>query len=292
MSDGKIEVRLATKERHFVRVFKDFLATKHLTTEEKMVYIALKSFVDFNEDEGQVYPSMDILCRLTSMSRPRATRTITSLIRKGIVKKERRGLAKTNVYTLYDNPSMWGAETEEELRELTETRIPYSTQELKEELKRRGVVIETQKEPVSATDQSTDTSTFSDNSATNNPTMREPHCQERYSIEDVRELFDYSILLNECYRQDVDSVISILYDTLNSTKKTIRISGEDRPTMAVISKLMKLSHEEILYSIEKYNSVTDRIKNPTAYMLTILYGAKEQMNLDINNQVHHDLNGK
>lgn len=33
----------------------------------------------------------------------------------------------------------------------------------------------------------------------------------------------------------------------------------------------------------------ERIKNPTAYMLTLLYNAKEQMNFDISNQVQHDM---
>lgn len=35
---------------------------------------------------------------------------------------------------------------------------------------------------------------------------------------------------------------------------------------------------------------TERIRNPSAYMLTLLYNAKEQMHLDIVNQVSHDSN--
>ena len=59
--------------------------------------------------------------------------------------------------------------------------------------------------------------------------------------------------------------------------------------MVVIGKLMKLDYSEIMYCIEKYSEQTERIKNPTAYMLTLLYNAKEQMNLDISNQVQHDM---
>ncbi len=59
--------------------------------------------------------------------------------------------------------------------------------------------------------------------------------------------------------------------------------------MIVIGKLMKLDYSEIMYCIEKYSEQTERIKNPTAYMLTLLYNAKEQMNLDIANQVQHDM---
>ena len=297
MAEERMEVQLAIPERHHVKVYKDFLATKHLTTEEKMIYIALKSFVTYGQDEGQVYPSMATLCQLTSMSRPRATRAITSLIKKGVVTKKRRGLTKSNIYTLYDNPSMWGAESAEEMHVLAKNIIPFSTQEMLDELKRRGVIeiVDTKKELSSGTGQSPEESTSFENLnivlTTNNSTMDFSGCQERYSMDDIHELFDYAVLVNDerCSSKDLDAVMDILYDALNTTKQTIRVSGESKPAMHVISKLMKLSYEEILYSIKKYNERTEKIGNPKAYMLTILYGAKEQMHLDINNQVQHDL---
>ena len=162
MAEDKIEVQSATQERLYVRVYHDFLGTKHLTSEEKIVYIVLKSFLNFKYDEGQVFPSMSLLCQLTSMSRPRATRIITSLIKKGAVKKERRGLTKSNLYTLYDNPSMWAADTVDGMRDAAEYKIPYSTQELLQELKRRGIIAETKKEPASGTGQSSEASTSFD----------------------------------------------------------------------------------------------------------------------------------
>ena len=299
MAKDRIDVQLAIPERHHVKVYKDFLATKHLTTEEKMVYIALKSFVTYGQDEGQVYPSMDTLCQLTSMSRPRATRTITSLIKKGVVTKKRRGHTKSNIYTLNDNPSMWAAGSEEEMHDLAADIIPFSTQDMLAELKRRGAIeiVETKKELSTGTDQSSEESTsfnkFNIVLTTNHRTKNAAECQERYSVDEVRALFDYDILVKDkrCSVSDLDAVIDILYDTLNTTKETIRVSGENKPSIVVISKLLKLTYEEILYAIEKYNSITDRIRDPKAYMLTILYTAKEQMNLDLNNQVKHDLYG-
>ena len=83
--------------------------------------------------------------------------------------------------------------------------------------------------------------------------------------------------------------MSILYTAMNTTKPTIRIAGEDKPTMVVLSKLMKLHKESIMYAIEMFSKQTERIKNPTAYMLTILYNAPEQFNLDIQNRVSHDM---
>ena len=80
-------------------------------------------------------------------------------------------------------------------------------------------------------------------------------------------------------------MITILYDTLNTTKKTIRIAGENLPAMVVIGKLMKLTRDEILYSIRMFNESVSEIKNHRAYMLTILYRAKEQYALNIQNQI-------
>ena len=299
MAEDVFEVQLATSERRYTKVYNDFLNTDHLTTEEKMVYIALKSFVTYGQDEGQVFPSMETLCRLTSMSRPRATRAITSLIKKGVVKKKRRGLTQSNIYTLYDNAAMWAAGSAQEMRDLAESNISLSSREMIEELKRRGVIeiIETKKEPAAGTDQSSDASTSSEKLnivlTTSNSTMDTAVCQERYSMEDVRELFDYAVLVKDkrCSERDLDAVMDILYDTLNTTKPTIRIAGENKPTMVVIGRLMKLSYEEIQYSIQKFNERTDRILNPKAYLLTVLYGAVGQMNLDVNNQVRYDMRG-
>ena len=299
MAAERFEVQNARPERRYAKVYHDFLRTKNLTTEEKMVYIALKSFINFKEDEGKVFPSMETLCQLTSMSRPRATRAITSLIRKGVVKKKRQGLTKTNIYTLNDNSALWAAETVEEMHKVAESSIPYTSQEMLEELKRRGVIsdkvieILTKKEPSSGTDQSSDESTSSNLSVvstTNNSTVRQSESQERYTMEDIRMLYDYSILVGDKQLDvnDVDAVMDILYDVLNTTKKTIRVAKENKPTMVVIGKFLRLTAEEIRYSIQKYNGIAEKISNPKAYMLTILYSAREQLSLEITNQVRHD----
>lgn len=93
---------------------------------------------------------------------------------------------------------------------------------------------------------------------------------------------------NPYEKQHIDSVMDILHTTLNTSKKTIRIAGTNKPTMVVIGKLMKLNNESIMYAIKKFKEQTERIKNPTSYMLTILYMAPEQFQLDITNQVQHD----
>lgn len=294
MAVEQFQVQLATPEREFVRVYKDFLNSEILSVEEKMVYIALKSFVTYGQDTGKVFPSMDTLCRLTSLSRPRATRTISSLEKKGIVKKTRRGLTKSNLYTLIDIPDMWKATTEEELKELSETKIQLSDEELIAELERRGRIKiikekELESEPTKAQTQALELNQYD----IINTTINSKGCQEaeRYSLEQIKVYYNYDIMIhdNPYQRSEIDSVMNILHTALNTTKQTIRIAGEEKPSMAVIGKLMKLTSSGIIYCIEKYQEQTERIKNPTSYMLTLLYNVEEQMNLDITNQVQHDM---
>lgn len=293
--EDKIIVQLARPEREYVKVYKDFLNCKLLTAEEKLIYIALKSFVTYGRDKDEVYPSMETLCKITSMSKPRATRTITSLVKKGIIKKQRRGLTKANLYTIVDVPSMWGTDTLEEMKTVSESQMSDKTnEELIEELIKRGVITivkekELESEPTKEQNQALEYN----QSYRVNTTMNSNKSQEleRYTIDQIRQKFDYDILVNDkpLWQNDIDSVFSILHTVLNTTKETIRVDREDKPTKVVIDKLKKLDYSEIMYCIEKYNEQTERIKNPTAYMLTLLYKAKEQMNLDISNQVQHDM---
>lgn len=298
MTIDRMEVRSSVPVRKFVRVYKDFLESETMTAEEKLIFIALKSFVEFGRDEDEVYPSMATICKITGMSRPRATRTINSLVSKGIVKKQRRGLTKPNLYTIADYPSMWSAEGVEERRQLLDTEIPYTSDQLISELVRRGVLTEEavadkKIEPQSAATDSDPNGRLSIFSTINNITNKNKERQE-YTMKYLHELFEYDVLVQrqEYGTEDLDSVLDIIYDALNTTKDTIRINGEEKPAAVVRSKLLKLDATDIEYAIEKFRSVTDRIKNPKAYMLTILYGAKEQRNLDVTNDVSHDLYGE
>lgn len=298
MTNDRIDVMSSVPVRKFVRVYQDFLYSDILTAEEKLVFIALKSFVDFTQDEDEVFPSMDTICKITGMSRPRATRTINSLVSKGIVKKQRRGLTKPNLYTIADYPAMWSAAGVEERRELLDTEIPYTSDQLVEELVRRGVLTKDQiadnkKGSDSAATDTDPNGRFDIFSTISNCTNKSTERQE-YPMQSIKELFEYDVLVQrqEYGTDDLDSVMDIIYDALNTTKDTIRINGEDKPAEVVRSKLLKLDATDIEYAIEKFRSVTDRIKNPRAYMLTILYGAKEQRSLDVTNNVSHDLYGQ
>ena len=67
--------------------------------------------------------------------------------------------------------------------------------------------------------------------------------------------------------------------------------GEDKPAAVVKSRLLKLDRLDIDYAIEQYQKQVTKVHNHKAYMLTVLYQAKSQGELDISNQVMYDFYG-
>lgn len=286
------KIQLATDQRPFIMVYQDFLESNILDNYyQRLVYIYLKKFAD---SKNQCYPSVKTISKQSGISVNKVKITLKELEEKGIIAKANRsrpdGGKSSNLYTLYDYRELWNAGSSEEVAAVIDG---IQEKYMIEALTAKGYYITKEKglasEPTKAHTQAPQLNQFDIVNTTTN--SGESQDLERYTLDQIKQLFDYEIMIqdNPYRQQDIDSVMNILYTTMNTTKATIRISGEDKPSMVVIGKLMKLSYSEIIYAIEKYQEQTERIKNPTSYMLTLLYNAKEQMNLDITNQVSHDM---
>lgn len=283
--------KVSTEFSNFTIFHNEFIDSELLSGYEKLVFMAIKRHL--NSESSQAFPSIKTICSHTGLSKPTVIKAIKSLEDKEILTVEHRESEDrghmSNLYTLMDYKEMWKASSAKDMKAIAKTKKYEWAKQIIEAA--GGRVIE--KEPKSETDQSTDLSPINKHfSETNNIVKKnESQPQERYSLEDIHELFEYYVMINDFpqLRPDVDNVITILYETLNTSKKTIRIAGEDLPAMPVIGKLMKLTRDEILYSIRKYAENVSPVKSPRAYMLTILYRAKEQYALDIQNQVNRNL---
>lgn len=289
------KIKSATDQRKFTLVYNDFLESDLLNHYEKSVFIALKKYAD--NDTMRAFPSLNKLHKITGISLSQVRRSIDHMKELGVISVEHRTDEdkghQSNLYTLYDYAEIWSVGSSENVAAVVEE---VSEMKLVAELRSRGYTVIKEKELVSTepTKVTVETSTKQFNQFDIvNTTINSAKSQdlERYTIDQIKQLFDYDVMVrdNPYRQQDIDSVMDILHTTMNTTKSTIRIAGEDKPSMVVIGKLMKLSYSEIIYAIEKYQEQTERIKNPTSYMLTLLYNAKEQMNLDITNQVSHDM---
>ena len=286
------KIRSATDQRKFTIVYNDFLESDLLDKHEKLVYIAIKRFAD--NETLTAFPSLKTLHKMTGISVRWIKKSIEHMEELGIISVEHRTSEdkgnQSNLYTLHDYAEIWSVGSSEDIAAVADE---ISEMKLVAELRSRGYTVTKEKgletEPTKAQNQALDLKPFNIVNTTTN--SGESQDLERYTLDQIKQLFDYDIMIhdNPYRQQDIDSVVNILYTTMNTTKATIRIAGEDKPSMVVVGKLMKLSYSEIIYAIEKYQEQTERIKNPTSYMLTLLYNAEEQMNLDITNQVSHNM---
>ena len=109
----------------------------------------------------------------------------------------------------------------------------------------------------------------------------------------LKENIEYDILRkNLGYDCDLlDEILDILVDTVCSTRKMIRIGGEDYPKEVVKSRLLKLDSGHIEYVISSLHENTTKVRNIRAYLLTSLYNAPTTINSYYTALVNHDMYG-
>lgn len=290
----------------FTIINNGLIETDLLTEHEKMVYIVIRKYL--NQEKQTAFPGMTTIAREARICKSVVIKAIQGLEEKGllIVKRQttKYNEKKTNVYYFNDFVELWKAKTIDELKKIA-TEMPLSLTDdeiidraLQIDKKKRQKLytqlakeFEKEKEPVSEPTKAHTQALINQNISNKQNTTNELKSQaERYTMEDIKALYEYDNLIVQypIKHTDIDIVFDILYDTLNSTKKTIRVGSESKPQMVVIGKLMKLQPNDLIYSIDKYHEQTGRIKNVKAYLLTVLYGSREQQHLDIINLGHYN----
>lgn len=263
------------KQRPFTVIYHDFLESSLLNTYEKMVFIVLKRFSD---NKNQCFPSLKKIADITQISRRKIQDTLKTLEQKHVISVETRFDADSrqtsNLYILHDHAETWHSENDENAK-------TDETAEMKliAELQSMGYTVTKEKEPDSEPPKVQNQTKNNQYDVYDYTTkLKESQVPERYTLEQIHQFFSYDVMVsdNPDRQCDIDYVMNIIYATVNTAKPTIRISREDKPVMTVISRLMNLNKETILYVIEKFSKQTGRIDKPKSYMLTMLYHAPEQ----------------
>ena len=98
--------------------------------------------------------------------------------------------------------------------------------------------------------------------------------QKNSLLTEIKEKFSYNQLVSAKpqYELHINFAFQILYEALASDEKIIKIKGIGQKAEFVQAKLLNLKPEEILYVAEKYSQL-EEVKNPEAYMLSMLYCA-------------------
>ena len=92
-------------------------------------------------------------------------------------------------------------------------------------------------------------------------------------------------------KDELDEILDLMLETVCSTKKTIRIGGEDKPIEVVKSRMMKLDQFHIEYVLETLGKNTTEVRNIRGYLLTTLYNAPGTIGSYYKQRVQHDLYG-
>lgn len=279
-------IKLASDQRPFVMAYWDFIESNLFDWNEKRIVIILKKFAN---SKNQCFPSIETLCKLSQLSKTTVLKTLKSLETKKAIKiehrKDKNNGSQSNLYTLYDFKELWNAESIEQIKET----VDIEELQLFELAKKKGYRLEKEKKPSSKPTKVKDDDLNKNHLSKKNNTKEKEKSQEEnkndITLDEIKRIYQYDKLIQENLekKQDIDSIINIIHNVMN-TDKAVRISGKFTKADIVKEKLKKLTPEHILYVIKKFGEQTKEIKNPTAYLITMLYHAPEQYNLDKINQ--------
>ena len=128
---------------------------------------------------------------------------------------------------------------------------------------------------------------------TNLTSVRQQMKMDRMELcrEQIRENIDYEYLAqnHSLDLEIIDGYVEIMVEACCSDKDFVRICGEQMPTGFVKNRLLKLTHEHIVYVLDCMRNNTTLIGNVKAYTLAALYNAPVTIAQHYASLVSHDM---
>ena len=90
-------------------------------------------------------------------------------------------------------------------------------------------------------------------------------------------------------REQLDEIVDILLETVCTSRKSIRVAGDDYPAELVKSKFMKLDSSHIEFVMDCLQKNTTQVRNMKQYLLAVLFNAPTTMNNHFTSLVNHDM---
>jgi len=107
----------------------------------------------------------------------------------------------------------------------------------------------------------------------------------------IKDNIEYDILCTRYDPERMTEILELILETVCSTRKTIRIGGEDFPAEVVKSRFMKIGQFHIEYVFDCIDKNATKIYNIRSYLLTTLYNAPATMGHYYAAEVSHDFYG-
>lgn len=128
----------------------------------------------------------------------------------------------------------------------------------------------------------------------NNPNINKPdstYVEQRYEVEaQIKQNIYYDILQRDLPVTQLDGIVSLMVDTICTTGKTVKISGDSKPHEEVCRRFLALNDIHIRYVFDRMKEETNVVQHPRGYLLARLYEAEEVMDTYYQFRVNHDMN--
>ena len=127
------------------------------------------------------------------------------------------------------------------------------------------------------------------------PKRREAEKMDAYRIyeEIIKENIEYDILIQNprTDKDRLDEIVELILETVCTSRRTIRIAGDDHPAELVKSKFLKLNSSHIEFVFDCLHENTTKIRNIKQYLRAVLFNAPSTIDHYYSALVNHDLYG-
>ena len=107
----------------------------------------------------------------------------------------------------------------------------------------------------------------------------------------IADNIEYDHLCTTYDKERATEILELILETVCTSRKTIRIGGEEFPAEVVKSRFMKIEQFHVEYVFDCIDKNTTKIHNIKAYLLTTLYNAPLTMGHYYTAAVNHDFYG-
>ena len=133
----------------------------------------------------------------------------------------------------------------------------------------------------------------SEDEAAQPPERKRTERNDAYRVyeEIIKDNIEYDILLQDMkFDHDrLNEIVDIILETVCTSRKKIRIAGDDYPAELVKSKFMKLDSEHIRFVLDCMQENTTKIRNIKQYLKAVLFNAPSTIDSYYTSLVAHDM---
>ena len=114
---------------------------------------------------------------------------------------------------------------------------------------------------------------------------------DRYTktVDEIKKQIDYDYLINYAERDIVDEVVNIMAEVMTIPRPKYKIEGDFVEYDAVLNNLKKITAEQLEVCLLAYSRQRQRIRNPKAYWISVLYNILLTSNIVLQNMVNSDM---